>query len=254
MLKERQRLFNPVPTKILWFYQRYFRDVHEILKNEIPEIQFFDSFDYEYTITKIEESPEERHLLILDDCLQSPVELELIFTRYVRSFSLSFFRSNSTFRGSFFPILPRFLFSFRQGQQQFGLFDSVHQSRTFLQKDGVFFPNVEHQFRFYFRSRRFFEKSFSRISFSVFLSLSRPDYVIFTSSITDILSVKNRAIQTFATSWRYMFEIFSLICLEKYQYLILNNTLKKTNLDFRIYSQIFEGEQLVYFKKIGALV
>ena len=130
----------------------------------------------------------------------------------------------------------------------------MHQSRTFLQKDGVFFPNVEHQFRFYFRSRRFFEKSFSRISFSVFLSLSRPDYVIFTSSITDILSVKNRAIQTFATSWRYMFEIFSLICLEKYQYLILNNTLKKTNLDFRIYSQIFEGEQLVYFKKIGALV
>ena len=90
VLKERQRLFNPVPTKILWFYQRYFRDVHEILKNEIPEIQFFDSFDYEYTITKIEESPEERHLLILDDCLQSPVELELIFTRYVRSFVRSF--------------------------------------------------------------------------------------------------------------------------------------------------------------------
>ena len=78
--------------------------------------------------------------------------------------------------------------------------------------------------------------------------------MIFTSSVNDILTVKNRAIQTFATSWRYMFEIFSLICLEKYQYMILNNNLKKTNLDFRIYTQIFEGEQAIFFKKIGTLV
>lgn len=78
--------------------------------------------------------------------------------------------------------------------------------------------------------------------------------MIFTSSLNDILSVKNRAIQTFATSWRYMFEVFSLICTEKYQYIILNNNLKKTNLNFRIYSQIFEGEQLILFKKIGNLI
>ena len=136
VLKERQRLFNPVPTKILWFYQRYFRDVHEILKNEIPEIQFFDSFDYEYTITKIEESPEERHLLILDDCLQSPVELELIFTRYVRSF----LPSNSTFRGSFFSHFSSFFVFLSAGTATIWAFRFCASVKNFSPKRRRFLP------------------------------------------------------------------------------------------------------------------
>ena len=73
------------------------------------------------------------------------------------------------------------------------------------------------------------------------------DYSIFTTSINDILSVKHRSLQTFATQWRYMFEIFSAVAGEKYQYIVLNNSLKKNDLSFRIYSQIFEGEQLIFF-------
>ena len=83
LLKERQRVFSPVPTRFHWCYQRYFKNTHELLQKEIPEIQFHDNFDYEYFISKVEEDPEERHLLILDDSLQSPEQLDLIFTRWL---------------------------------------------------------------------------------------------------------------------------------------------------------------------------
>ena len=78
--------------------------------------------------------------------------------------------------------------------------------------------------------------------------------MVFTSSINDILSVKSRALQIFANQWRYLFECFSLICLQKFEYVILSNNLKKKDLSIRLYSQIFEGEQLVLFKKIGPLL
>ena len=81
LLQQRQRLFNPVPTKWYWCYQKYFKNTHEILKKNIPEIEFYDNFDYEYMISKIEKDSEQRHCLILDDSLQSPGELDLIFTR-----------------------------------------------------------------------------------------------------------------------------------------------------------------------------
>ena len=80
LLRERDRLFSPVPTKFYWCYQRFYKDFHENLKNDIPQIEFFDHFDYEYMISKFENDPEERHCLILDDSLQTSNELELIFT------------------------------------------------------------------------------------------------------------------------------------------------------------------------------
>ena len=194
MLKERQRLFNPVPTKILWFYQRYFRDVHEILKNEIPEIQFFDSFDYEYTITKIEESPEERHLLILDDCLQSPVELELIFTRYVRSFVRSLFRffvPIRRFAARFSPFYLVFRFLFGRDSNNLGfsilcisqeLFSkkTAFSSRTLNINSGFIFVRVV------FSKNRFLEFHFR--FFSLFLVqitsfLRRPSRIFSRSKI-----------------------------------------------------------------------
>ena len=81
--------------------------------------------------------------------------------------------------------------------------------------------------------------------------MNNSEYMIFTSSLTDILAIKTRALQLFALSWRYLFEIFSLICTLKYQYIILNNNLK-VDLNFRIYSQVFSDEQIVFFKKIGS--
>ena len=81
LLKERERLFNPVPTRYYWCYQRYFKEAHEVLKKDVPNIEFFDNFDYEYMISRIEDEPEENHCLILDDSLQSPESLDLIFTR-----------------------------------------------------------------------------------------------------------------------------------------------------------------------------
>ena len=82
LLKERERLLSPTPTRYHWCYQRYFKNTHELLRKEVTEIQFYDKFDYEYFINKVEQDPEERHCLILDDSLESPEELDLIFTRY----------------------------------------------------------------------------------------------------------------------------------------------------------------------------
>ena len=76
------------------------------------------------------------------------------------------------------------------------------------------------------------------------------DYCVFTSSISDILTVKNRSLQVLAHNWRFLFESFTSICVAKYQYIILSNNLN-TELKYRIFSQIFENDQSVVFKKIG---
>ena len=111
------------------------------------------------------------------------------------------------------------------------------------------------------------------------------DYLIMQSSINDILTVKTKSLQTFgrelhlyaywldikyyqfivkleqfnkiklniffyfSAAWRSMFECFSNISFREYKYLVLSNKLHK-NLDYRLFSGIFENEQLITFKKI----
>ena len=81
-MKERHRLFTPVPTRFLWIYNQYFKKIHEELKNELDEeIEFLDKFEYSVLMEKIESEHHQKYCLILDDSLQSPVELDLIYTR-----------------------------------------------------------------------------------------------------------------------------------------------------------------------------
>ena len=51
--------------------------------------------------------------------------------------------------------------------------------------------------------------------------------------------------------WRYMLEAYNSVSFRKFSYIILNNNLLG-DMDYRIYSQIFQDEQLVVFKKLKA--
>ena len=53
----------------------------------------------------------------------------------------------------------------------------------------------------------------------------------------------------FAGGWRYMLEAYSNVSFKKFSYIILNNNLQ-SDMNFRIYTQIFKGEQLLVFKKL----
>ena len=46
-----------------------------------------------------------------------------------------------------------------------------------------------------------------------------------------------------------MFECFANISFKEHKYLVLSNKLRN-NLDYRLFSGIFENEQLIAFKKI----
>ena len=53
----------------------------------------------------------------------------------------------------------------------------------------------------------------------------------------------------FAGGWRYMLEAYTNLAFKKYSYLILSNNLQ-SDMNLRLYSQIFKDEQLVVFKKL----
>ena len=46
-----------------------------------------------------------------------------------------------------------------------------------------------------------------------------------------------------------MLEAYNNLSFKKFSYLILNNNLQ-SDMDFRLYSQIFKDEQLIVFKKL----
>ena len=73
MVREKY-VFNPPPTKIHWIYQKYFEEFHQSMKNDVPEIEFYSEFDYNFFMAKFETESSENHLLILDDALQVSVK------------------------------------------------------------------------------------------------------------------------------------------------------------------------------------
>ena len=79
--QEIETLIVPPPTKIIWVYNKYFKEYHEVLNQLVPNIEFQSDFDYESMMTRIESEPNEKFLLILDDILQFKDSLDLIFTR-----------------------------------------------------------------------------------------------------------------------------------------------------------------------------
>ena len=82
IIRERLRLFNPSPTKIIWIYDKYYKQFHEELSQTGIDIEFSPNFDYEGILKRIEmESDSNYFLLIIDDILQISDELDLIFTR-----------------------------------------------------------------------------------------------------------------------------------------------------------------------------
>ena len=54
---------------------------------------------------------------------------------------------------------------------------------------------------------------------------------------------------SFLGGWRYMLEAYNDVSFKKFTYIILNNNLQ-SDMDFRIYTQIFENEQLLVYKKL----
>ena len=82
IIREKSRLLKPSPTKVIWIYNKYYKDYHEVLSQSIENIEFSPTFDYETIMGRIElESQENYYLLILDDILQLQENLDLIFTR-----------------------------------------------------------------------------------------------------------------------------------------------------------------------------
>ena len=75
---------NPSPTKIIWIYNKYYKQFHEELSQTGIDIEFSPNFDYEGILKRIEmESDSNYFLLIIDDILQISDELDLIFTRWL---------------------------------------------------------------------------------------------------------------------------------------------------------------------------
>ena len=79
--QEIETLILPSPTKIIWIYNKYFKEYHEVLNQLVSNIEFQPDFDYDAMMSQIESEPNEKFLLILDDILQFKDSLDLIFTR-----------------------------------------------------------------------------------------------------------------------------------------------------------------------------
>ena len=47
IIREKSRLLKPSPTKVIWIYNKYYKDYHEVLSQSIENIEFSPTFDYE---------------------------------------------------------------------------------------------------------------------------------------------------------------------------------------------------------------
>lgn len=83
ILLEKNRLIFPTVDKIIWIYNKWYKDYHDILNQSGLDIEFSSNFDYEKIVEKIHADNTSSYLLCLDDILQFEESLDLIFTRYV---------------------------------------------------------------------------------------------------------------------------------------------------------------------------
>jgi hypothetical protein len=72
------------------------------------------------------------------------------------------------------------------------------------------------------------------------------------SSINDVSNVRIKSSQAFLLSFRYMLETFSLLVPYPHSYLVLNSS-KHLIPDMRLYTGIFQDDQLLVFEKTKKL-
>ena len=89
VIQQLSSIVSPPPSKIIWIYNKYYKEYHEVLNQLVSNIEFYPDFDYDAIMSKIESEQDERYLLILDDILQFKDSLDLIFTRDANNLKFS---------------------------------------------------------------------------------------------------------------------------------------------------------------------